>query len=797
MLRFPLGRTLFYTGGEPGADYPRHKDPHNFRTILRVLCHPKLAIFPIFFFALGAAAQTSTSSSPAFSVTVRAPRINQPEPNYIYLRSITQRREGSWYHLRGGAQIETTEALIQADEVDYNEDTHYAEARGNVRLTHYDQGVEIQADRAEYQLDKEQGRYYNVKGATRAQVDARPGLLVSPNPFVFQGRWAERLKNRFILYDGFVTDCRLPKPWWTLHGSKFDIIPGERAIAYNARYKVRRFPIIYIPAFYKSLEKEPRKSGFLIPSIGNSSRRGKMVALGYFWAINRSYDATYRSQWFTQRGLAHLLDFRGKPSQNADFGMNLYGVNDRGLKQDDGTRIKQGGYLLGIRGKADLPRGFESRGEINYLSSFVFRQAFTESFNEAVFSETHSRGYVAKRWSTFNLDFVFERTQNFQTAEPGDHIVIRKLPSVEFSSRDRLVSSKVLPIWVSFESSAALVRRTQPLFQTRQFVDRFDAQPHVMTALRWKDFTLLPGFSLRETKYGSTSCEGTICGAGMLRSTREFNVDLIAPSLARVFTKPPKWLGEQVKHVVEPRAGFRWLAGVEDFSRLIRFDETELLSNTREIDYSITNRLYAKNKGVVTEVFSWQLWQKRYLDPDLGGAIVPGERNVFRTQLDMTGYAFFDTPRRVSPVVSAMRISPAPGFAVEWRTDVDTARNRPTNSSLIGQWRNDRLFVSAGHNHVRSIPKVSPPANQMIAIAGYGRQDQRGFGLGFQSVYDFRIGVMQFATTQVSWNSDCCGLSLQYRRFSFGTRNENQWRLAFAIANIGSFGTLRRQERVF
>ena len=44
---------------------------------------------------------------------------------------------------------------------------------------------------------------------------------------------------------------------------------------------------------------------------------------------------------------------------------------------------------------------------------------------------------------------------------------------------------------------------------------------------------------------------------------------------------------------------------------------------------------------------------------------------------------------------------------------------------------------------------------------------------------------------------DCCGLSVQYRRFSFGTRNENQFRVAFAIANIGSFGTLKRQERIF
>ena len=56
---------------------------------------------------------------------------------------------------------------------------------------------------------------------------------------------------------------------------------------------------------------------------------------------------------------------------------------------------------------------------------------------------------------------------------------------------------------------------------------------------------------------------------------------------------------------------------------------------------------------------------------------------------------------------------------------------------------------------------------------------------------------MQFATTQVTYNTDCCGISFQYRRFNFGARNENQFRVAFAVANIGSFGTLKKQERLF
>ena len=64
---------------------------------------------------------------------------------------------------------------------------------------------------------------------------------------------------------------------------------------------VRRIPISYTPMFYKSLERAPRKSGLLTPNFGTSSKRGTMIGGGYYWAINRSYDATYRAQLFTQR----------------------------------------------------------------------------------------------------------------------------------------------------------------------------------------------------------------------------------------------------------------------------------------------------------------------------------------------------------------------------------------------------------------------------------------------------------------------------------------------------------------
>jgi LPS-assembly protein len=692
--------------------------------------------------------------------------------------------------------METAEALLRADEIDYHEQTGAAEARGHVYLKHFAEGEELWADRAEYNVRTESGKFYEVRGSAPVRIEARPGVLHSSNPFHFEGRWAERVKDRYVLHDGFITNCKLPQPWWVLTGPRFDVIPGQRALAYHAVFRLRKVPLFYAPLYYKPLERMPRKSGLLSPNIGNSSRRGKMVGGGYYWAISRSYDATYRAQYFTQRGVAHHLDVRGKPREGTDFSGFLFGVNDRGLKLDSGERRKEGGVLASISARSELGHGFLARSEINYLSSLKFRQAFTESFNEAILSEVHSIGYVTRNWSGYGLNVVFQRHENFHSTQPNDAVVIRKLPHVEFTSRERQVWRRGLPVWVSLESSAGLMRRKQLLFQTRQFLERTDLQPRIMTALRWKSVSLIPSFAVRHTRYGESRDGDRIVGDNLHRFTREFALALEPPSLARVF-KAPGWLGGSLKHVIEPRASFRHVSGVADFDRIIRFDDTELVANTTEAEFSLTNRIYAKRYGQPYELLSWGLWQRRYFNEDFGGAVVEGRRNVLASSIDLTGYAFLDRPRRYSPVVSALRLNPRPGFGLEWRADYDPLRQKLVNSGLTADARFTKYFVSVGHNTVRSATTLSPPANQFRGLVGIGQDHRRGWNAAFSAIYDFRTNQMQFATTQVTYNTDCCGWSVQYRRFSFGTRHENQFRVAFNIANIGSFGTLKKQERLF
>ncbi|MBV8818757.1 MAG: LPS-assembly protein LptD, partial [Acidobacteriaceae bacterium] len=354
---------------------------------------------------------------------IRVPRPDAPGPHDLLVVADKQEVEGEWRHLRGNVRLETSEMLLQADEVDYNDETKDAKARGSVKFEHFFNGDRIECDHADYNLDEETGKFYEVRGTSPAKIQSAPGILTTTNPFYFDGEWAERIHDKYVLHNGFITDCRVPRPWWKLTGPKFDVYPGDHAIAYHTMFRVRSMPIFYAPALYKSLKRSPRKSGFLTPNAGHSTLRGYMVGIGYYWAISRSYDALYRVQYFAARGPAQTVDIRGKIKPGTDFNVTMYAVNDRGVQigtKPDGTALiqKQGGELITFDGKSDLGNGWLARGEINYLSSFLFRQSFTENFHEAIFSESRSVGFLTKHWSTYGVNFVADRDEQFQSIAP-------------------------------------------------------------------------------------------------------------------------------------------------------------------------------------------------------------------------------------------------------------------------------------------------------------------------------------------------------------------------------------------
>ena len=60
------------------------------------------------------------------------------------------------------------------------------------------------------------------------------------------------------------------------------------------------------------------------------------------------------------------------------------------------------------------------------------------------------------------------------------------------------------------------------------------------------------------------------------------------PPIERIFDK--EFLGRKWKHVIEPRAAYHYVTGINNFNRILRFDARDILSNTNEVEYAVVNQ---------------------------------------------------------------------------------------------------------------------------------------------------------------------------------------------------------------
>jgi LPS-assembly protein len=224
----------------------------------------------------------------------------------------------------------------------------------------------------------------------------------------------------------------------------------------------------------------------------------------------------------------------------------------------------------------------------------------------------------------------------------------------------------------------------------------------------------------------------------------------------------------------------------------------------------------------VREVASCEIALKYFLDPSFGGALVTGQRNVFTTTEDLTGIAVITQPRHLAPAVSRLRVATSSRTDTEWDLDYDFQLGRINASTLLVNY-NVGPFTVGGGDALLQIPQqitqsgttssqsegqcspikstttqVTCKFQQFRVALGYGGLTHRGFSAASSFGFDADIGQLQFANAQTTYNWDCCGVTLEYRRYAIANvRNENLFRFTFTLANIGSLGNLRRQERLY
>jgi LPS-assembly protein len=720
------------------------------------------------------------------------------------LEADQQRQAGKIFYADGHVDVRYQNARLRADHVEYDSETQVVVAHGHVVLDYTTQHVE--ADDARYELRTGRGTFHHVSGTFAMQRRPTATLLISPNPLYFEAEEADRLnENMYRIHKGWLTVCKPGHPVWKFYAPAATIRLKQSVRIENGNFRLYSIPVLYLP--YASVPAEQRRdSGFLIPELGNTSQKGYVLGDSVYWAPLDWMDVTLGAADYSKRGWSQKGDFRMRPWEGAVFDASYYGVIDRGLVTDDEPPVKQGGHEMKLLFTSMLPGGWRAVADLDQLTSLTFRLAWSETFKEAVNSEVRNSAFLTNNFDGFSVNFAALSYQNYLTAAPQTSITLRAAPEARISSVDQAFISR-LPIYFSFEAFTGAASRDENVtpFTTPAFVERSEFAPTVTIPLHFGQWlSLTPSFTFRSTYYGGQLRNGAYLGEGLFRDTEELSVDVRLPVFERVYDHgETKW-----KHVIEPYAVYSFVNGVNDFARFIRFDEDETLTNTNELQYGVTQRLYRRTaSGDVEEFITWRLTQKYFFDPTFSGALVPGQPNVFQTLDALTPFAFADAARRFSPIVSELTIDLGKHFDTQFIMNYDPGRNRMTAIGTLLKFKPYKeSFLTLAHFSTLNLPlNPSPPppnfeqhSNQIRALAGYGDQNRHGWNAMFGASYDFVQGAFQNQIVEVAYNGSCCGIGFEYRRFSFGTiRNENQYSVVFRIANLGSAGNLRRQEKIF
>jgi LPS-assembly protein len=849
----------------------------------------------------GQAAGQAVSQAAQAGYPVAHAVVGAPGPDEVHLESKVQTYQGGVYTLDREVVVTSKDRQARADHIEYDSNTGDLTMVGHVEVTGGQNQERISASHGTYNIRTGTGRFFDVSGSVgiKSTPQQRKTVYTTDSPFLFTGRVVIKTGPEvYDVYDGTVTSCELPKPDWILSAAHISLTE-DTASAHDSVFHLLNFPLLFLPYVTHPANADARQSGILIPTVGESSTKGFIIGEQVYLVLDRSSDLTVGAEYYSSIGFAQNATYRYKGVGYDFLKVHYSGVLDRRLPANN-----QGGEEAVLAARHDFDSQTRVATNVDYLSSYIYREAFSDSYNQAVTSDIVSTIYLTHEWDGVEVAGLGDRYQGIKVVEPTqEEVHIFHAPTISLDSTDHRVpgtgNAFSNGLEVSLGLSGSGLKRTQPNFETPGIVERFDLHPQANYPIDIDGWHIVPSLAARETYYTRSRERGLAPGVApeasvdsTSRADVEFGLEIRPPVIERTFepTHLTRILGTEVRHTIEPEITYRLADGVDNFRDILRFDPVDVVSNTDELEYGVTQRLFrrpmkqaktdpskpcdtqaiALDPGFSSaapndaddapmpgatgddpgervngqcpseELISWRLTQKYFFDQTFGGAVVNGRRNIFTTTLDLSGVAFLTEPREISPLISRLRFRSSAHTDVEWDFDYDTGAKKFNSNNVYLDVHQGNTFGALSYarlnapgrfftenptptpgvastdgvtsqvsdfNQLRVLLGYGNPVKQGLSIAGnagidlkaiYGATQQQTNAIGVTSTNTVPVPLLQYATVQASYNWNCCGLAVEYRKFELGSvRNEGTYRFNFTLANIGAAGNLRRAERLF
>jgi len=702
------------------------------------------------------------------------PRVEIPYENHtlVLTADTIETRSGAQLVAEGSVVATFADAELKAQRLVYDPDKDLVTIEGEFEITRGK--TWLQGSSAEIDIKTDTGIIYNASGFTDDELYIRAETLTKID------------SDTYIAEKGFLTSCQDRVPKWSFRIDKATINLNDTARIKNTLFRIKKVPVFYFPYMLFPTGRKERSSGFLLPTVGNSSDKGFQFGNRFYLVMGRSADIMLRQDYYSQRGWGVGGTFRTRPNEATYLELSGEYVDDR-----EGFG---GGQVNGI-GHTRFKNGFRGVADFNLVSNFLFRQTYSDNFLTATRPNELSRLFLTNNFGSASFNLLFSRDETIFSRQ---NVIIQSTPGIDFKLLGHRLGNT--PFFINLDSSVGGMNRSDRFIETPKISQRFDFYPRVSFSIPlFQGLRLTPTAGFRETFYSDSLSEfegeSLVVGDSVRREYFDLNLVLKGWGLSKIYRNNS---GSRLKHLIEPVAQYRLIQGIDNFDEVIRFDHVDAIANTNEIEYALVNRLFVKKSKdqAAREILSVKLGQKYFFDPSFGDALKEDNINQFFPLYTLTGLPYAVTQKDLSPLTATVRINPQRRFSFDFRTDFDTHSGDFKNLSLSGFYRRDLFSVATTYFVTQDLIPGLGKSNQLQGRIGVGRLG-RGFSASGSFVYDAQSVRFLSYLVRASYFWDCCGVSAEVRDFNLGTRQERSIRFSFFLKGIGAFGTIRRPENVY
>jgi LPS-assembly protein len=647
--------------------------------------------------------------------------------------SIAYDQSSEAYHATGKVRIDWSGIILFADSVSLRQQDNQAVAEGNV-LFIKDENT-LQGTRAAIDLETEQGEI----------TDA--ALFVKEGNFRLTGKRLQKTgMEDYHIENGTFTTCDGEVPSWKFKAAELDVSRNEYAVGKHAVFYIKDVPVLYFPYIIYPVQEE-RQSGFLLPRVGVSSKKGFYLEIPYYQVISPSQDATFYLDIQTQRGAGIGANYRYLLRSGGHGEANSYFIYDT-----DESKLRG---IFDLNHQQSFSPTLFLSADINLTLDRQFYQDFGEATGVYNMQYLESSAFVTKHWERFSLTSELRYTENLYAE--NNKATLQELPIITFTGLKQQLADT--PFYVSLDSNFTNFHRQNGLQGQRIYLNPrltfYNSPLQGIESAAWVGY---------QQRFYNTY------GGDVATGSSDMGIPEVGASLSTTLTRvfDLEWGDlKKVQHTIIPEISYSYLP-LKNQDGLPFFDYTDRQVAQNMIGYSITNYLTGK-----------------YLVPDSPATY----RDLAYLRLSQ-GYEFSGTRRDVLTLVDDQR-----SF-----TDVRVeARVNPTDRISL-------LLDSRFNTYQAHFSTINIAANVSDIVGNSARLGYRfsrdevkylegglsiryiePFVFHYMTRYSFDTNDFLESYYALEFKQQCWGLNFSYRE----RPGDSSFLVSFTLSGIGALGNIK------